>query len=363
MSATGEVYVEDIAAALAVPYTSVRVYRGTTTDPATAAFTTLVTTITLVAGTLQYSFTDSAATADTLWRTSYFNTTTSTESGLGPIIRPAASNPLRLIRREAVTQANMGFGSACSGAGTTTTLIDAALADTGVDTAFLEGAWLYRPDAALAADKLRRVKKDGYTAATGTLSIDRAWTNLPASAEAYEVYNGLPPIDAPGAGYSWARACRDGLEKSWFIDRVNLGEGTSTRQTRFSLATWPDINENTIRRVFLRTTDNNGIITDVDARSRGSDWQKVMESGALSIEFVVAAPTTNQTVIVEAVRTDGAVYIDTDVTLTPLRLAVRATVWQAMVHTFGEQSVQAVGAYRDWAAEQTRQHAGDLVTT
>lgn len=365
MSATGQFYVEDIAAALAVPYTSVRVYRGSTSDPNTAAFTTLVTTITLVSGTLQYSFTDSAATASTLWRTSYYNTTTFTESGLGPIFRPSSSNTLRLIRLEAARQAGAGFDSTCSALGTTTTLIDAGLQDSGVDTGFLEGAWVYRPDAAATGDKVRRVKKAGFTTASGTLTFDRAYTNAPANAEVYQVFQFFPPIDQPGVPYSWDRAARAGLEMCWYVDKVNLGVGTSTRQTRFSLASFPDINRETFRQVWLRTTDTNSIITDISGHTNGR-WVQPVEDPATAFSLdIYPAPSTTQTVIVEALRTDAALYVDTDTTSVPLRLATAATIYQVYERLAMLQPSKYAGefavAQQEYDREQQRNYPGMVI--
>lgn len=369
MTSTGSVYVEDIAAAMAgtgqyeAAYTSIKVYRGSTSDPNSAAFTTLVTTLTLVADTENYAFTDSAGTVNTIWRCTYYNSVSTAESGLGEVIRPTATT-LRLIRIEAARQAGAGFDGTCSALGTTTTLIDAALEDSGIDSGFLEGSYVYRPDAAASGDKVRRVAKDGFDSATGTLRFDRAYTNAPASAEVYQIFNLFPPVDQVGVSYSWDRAVREGLNMAWFCDTVNLGEGTSTRNNRFSLANFPDITARTIRRVLLRTFDSNDVITDIDASKNGRYWQPVTNAGAFSVD-IWPAPTTTQTVIVEAVRTDSDIYIDTDVTNTPVDLAVRATVVKAYNRLTmlqpgrygGELSV----AMSDYNEEQSRYGADGVV--
>lgn len=365
MAATGNVYIEDPTTAL-LSYTSIRVYRGSTSDPNTAVFTALVQTLTLVAGTENYAFTDGSGTVDTIWRAWFYNTSSTAHSNLGPIIRPDQATTLRKVRIEAARQAGAGFDSTCSAAGTASpaTLIDAGLRDSGIDSAFLEGAWIYRPDAAAAGDKVRRVAKDGYDSATGTLSFDRIYTNLPASAEVYQVFNLAPPVDQPGVSYSWDRAVREGLNMAWFIDQVNLGEGTSTRQTRFSLANFPDITARTIRRVLLRTTDTNSIITDINASTNGRYWVPVTNAGAFQID-IYPAPATTQTVIVEAVRTDSDIYIDTDWTNTPIDLAVRAAVVKiynrlTMLQP-GRYAAELAVALSDYNEEQSRYGADGVV--
>lgn len=348
MSATGTIYVENPNTQM-LTYTSIRVYRGTTSNPNTAAFTTLVTTITLVANTEQYAFTDASGTVDSLWRFDYYHTVSTASSGLGPIIRPAAQTTLRLIRIEAAKRVKPGYQSTCSSVGTSTTLIDAALTDTGVGTGFLEAAWVYRPDAAAAGDKLRRVKKDGFTVSTGTLSFDRLYTNAPASGEVYHIYGMYPPVDAPGVSYSWTQAVRDGLEHAYFEDEVNLGPGTSTGQRQFSLAAHLGIiDRNHIRRVLLRTTDANSVTWDIDADKNGRWWKPVVNGpGSLAVELN-PPPGTSQDVILECVRTDTTLYIDTDTTQAPLELAVRGTLWalyeQANIDQPGKYVAELRGA-------------------
>ena len=139
------------------------------------------------------------------------------------------------LRIEAARQAGSGFSSTCTALGTTATLIDLKLVDQGVTVKFLEGAWIYRPDAAAAGDRVRRVKVDGFTVATGTLTIDRVWTNAPASAEVYHIFTLLPPIDQAGAAYSWDKAINDGLAHNYYRDEIVLGHGDERGAFRFNL--------------------------------------------------------------------------------------------------------------------------------
>lgn len=335
MTSSGNIYVENITDVLAgtgtfsVAYTSLRVYRGSTSDPNTAVFTTLVQTIPLVADQEQYTFDDASGTVNTIWRAWYYNTGTTANSALGPIIRADQENTLLRLRIESAIEAGVGFAGVCSALGTTTTLIDAALRDEGIDTAFLEGAYIYRPDAAAAGDRVRQVKKDGFTVASGTLGIDRQWTNAPADAEVYHIFGLVPPIDRPGRAYSWDRACRDGLLEVMFPDDVILGDGDNS-ETRFSFAPHLGfVEEGYIRRVFLRFTNaTTGVITDVDANTQQRFWKPVQNGpGSLSVDLW-PPPVTDWVVWASVSRTDADLYTDTDVTAAPFVQAIRATVWK-----------------------------------
>ena len=321
MAITVRVPVEDITTTM-LTYTSAKLYSSTSPG---GTFS-LVTTITLVAAQTIYPYEDSAGDANTVYQHEFYNATGPVTSSRSPTYYASGTTLLRL-RLEAARDAGAAFESTCSAVGTTTTLIDSNLQDQGIDTAFLEAAYIYRPNAAAAADKVRRVKKDGYTVASFTLSVDRAWTNAPAADEVYHIFNFFPPIDRPGVAYSWDRAVREGLALVWFVDQVNLGAGGGTNP-RVSLATWPEINTKTIRRAFFRKTDTNGVITDVDMNAMGRYWRIVENAGVNTLETSIPA-RTDQVIIVEAVRRDYALYLDTDVTLAPFKSATRAIMFAA----------------------------------
>ena len=339
-------YVEDIETAL-LTYTQIRLYSDTSPG---GDFTTLADTATLVADQEEYDLTDTAATSSTVWRFRLYNTTGPVQSELSPLIRPAALTMLRL-RVEAARVASAGFDGTCTAAGTTTTLVDATLVDDGVDEAFLEGAWVYRPDAAAAGDRVRRVARQGFAPATGTLTFDRAYTNAPDEDEAYHVFNLLPPIDTRGQAYSWDRAIRDGLSGVWFVDQVNLGEGTSTATTDFDLAAHSSyLKKRMVRRVLKRRTDDNGNVTECDCSTNGG-WWEIEDNGIGILTLRInPAPTTQESVIVEFNRTDADLWADTDVTLVPEPLAPAAV---------------ALAAYRwlnetDQPGKYAREYAGAL---
>ena len=91
--------------------------------------------------------------------------------------------------------------STCSGAGTATTLIDAALlidkSTTGgrwsADS--FNGLWIYRPAAAGVGDRQRNVKDSGLAISTGTLTqAGNDWAVSPASSERYLIATLQPRI-------------------------------------------------------------------------------------------------------------------------------------------------------------------------
>lgn len=318
---------EDVATQLA-SYTSINVYRGSSSNPDTATFLTLVTTITLVSGTLSYSFTDTSGTVSTLWRCSYYNTSTVAESGLGPVIKAGAT--LASFRPDCARAARAGSSSTCTAAGTVTTLIDASLGMSGVDSYYHEGDWLYR-SAAAAGDRLRRVGEAGFGATTGTLTIPLVypWTTPPALAEGYDLYSLLPPIEVGGESYSWNDAIRDGLRDLWYLDQINLGAGGTIGQTRYSLQQFGDVvTRESVRAVFFRRTDSNGVIRDYLMGTNGTYWT-VQENDTDGLTLILSdSPSTTETLIVNIKRRFALPYIDTDVMTGPLSLATAATCRQ-----------------------------------
>ena len=138
-------------------------------------------------------------------------------------------------RLEAAREAGLAFSGTCSSLGDTAYLADLVLTDVGVDVKFLQHGWIYRPDAAAAADRQRNVATDGFTVATGRLVPTRAWTNAPANAEAYQVFSLIPPIPQAGIPVSWNRAINNALDLMHFTDEMVIGRGTKAGDRRFSL--------------------------------------------------------------------------------------------------------------------------------
>ncbi len=140
------------------------------------------------------------------------------------------------LRLEAVRQAHQGAAGTASATGTTSTLRDTKLLDVYLDSSALAHHWLYRRNATAAGDLLRRLGASPLDTSDGDLTPTRVWTNAPQSAEAYELYSLLPPIDHPAAPYSWLRAINDGLSRCYYLDHIALGRGDDEGKRRFELA-------------------------------------------------------------------------------------------------------------------------------
>lgn len=349
MTVTVSVYVEDIATQQ-LTYDTIRLYSDTSPG---GSFATLATTGLLVTAQTSYGIVDTSGTANNCYRYTLYNSITTAETQKSTVIFPNATTMLRL-RVEAAREGGLGFASTCSAAGSTTLLTDATLGDSGYDAHFLEGSWIYRPNAAAATDMLRRVQLGGFTtAAPSSLTPSRAWTNAPASGEVYHIFNLAPPIDWPGEAYSWDRALRGALGNVWFTDHVILGMGTTLGQTRFSLGPYAAYtNAESLRRVLLRSTDSNGNVTDVECDKNGRYWDTVSQGpGDLSIEILPVAPLTTETIIVEFNRTYEQLYVDTNVTTGPFALATKAVLRQLYktMNNLHNQSYQ--GDYDHWNEE------------
>ncbi len=316
-----QVYVEDPTTAL-LTYTTIRLYSATSPSGTFA----VVTTTALVAGQQNYTINDSGGTSGTYYRYSLYTATGPLESAYSPLISPYGTTLLRL-RMEAARECGAGF-SGTPASGTTTTLTDPILRDSGVDANYLEGAWLYRPDAALAADKVRRVSAAGFNSSTGALTA-RTWTNAPTSDEKYQVFMLFSPTDVAGAAYSWDRAIRAAMADITYLDRIVLGTGDGST-TIWDLAEHlAYVRRANIRRVLIRTTDSTTLeVTDEDF-TRPNGYFDLIENGAGTLSLQLSrAPGTSEKVVLEITRQDPGLTIDTDVTLAPFEWAVAGTIYE-----------------------------------
>lgn len=351
MSVTVPIYVEGITSSGTVvvdgtTYNAIRLYRS---DEPDGTFTQLTST-SLVASQEIYEITDSTGDSSYYYYYTFFNTSTLAESGHSEISATTGTQ-LRRLRFEAAIHAHAASRGTCSANGGSLTLVDEALKDEGVDDDYAAGVWIYRPDVADEDDRCRRVKESGFDDDTGTLSVSRSWGTPPTSGERYQLFKMMPPVDQPGQPYSWSRAVRDGLNCLRYTDEINLGEGDNT-QTRFDLSTFVhSIVRGSVNRVWLRTTDTNGYITDINAGKNLGFW-KVRENGPHELTLQVEpAPSTDQTIIVEAMRRYAPVYNDTDVTLCPFELAWRAGLYAAYRHINRAQSGKYAFEMADSLAE------------
>lgn len=106
--------------------------------------------------------------------------------------------PTLLQYRQAVAPLIGPFYTGTATSGSTVSQLEATAAPFKTDLnadAFFEGYIIFRPNAAAAADKTRICKT--FTASTGILQPDHAWTNAPYTGgvgETFELHAVLPPV-------------------------------------------------------------------------------------------------------------------------------------------------------------------------
>lgn len=361
MAVTVRIHVEDVNTQMDT-YESIKLYRGTTAAGTTTS-STLVSTTTLVEDQEDYSVTDSSGTAESWYGYTLYHSTGPVQSAISRRFRTTETS-LHSLRIEAARRANAGYSSTCSGNGTTTTLVDAALQDSGVDTNFMQGAYLFRPDAAAAGDYLRRIAS--YSA--GTFTVDREYTNATESAEIYQVFSLAPPIDHPSLSYSWLRAVNDGLRECRWIDALNLGDGQTYGKTDFSLA--PHLGyinpHRDIRKLFVRhyVDETNSVYEDTDWNMNGRFWTRIQNAGDFHVRLY-PSPLTSETVWIEVRRSGESLFHDDDVTNCPLEQAAYAGAWKMLQHLVdngkGEYTAQAALMAQRFEQERKRVTAPGLV--
>ncbi len=343
MAVTLQIYIEDITVQMAAGYTTIRLYSAST--PEALASGSSVDTATLVALQEVYELTHSSGTAATWYAYDLFDGV-STATGLSERFRTDATRLIDLMF-EVASGLSKATGGLADAGGSTTSLIDAVLIDSGGDAHFMEGGYLYRPNAAAAADKLRRVKSAGFTTTTGALGVDRAWTNAPSAAEVYQIYGALPPVDYAGTTYSWQRAVNDGLLLCAWTDEINLGEGSSTGTHEFSLAAHLGAIGNpsrSIRNVWTATYDSNSLETRIDQSKRGRSW-KILGNGPRDQKLWLATvPGTSETVLAEVTKRGERLFDDDDVTTCPYDLAIAAGRFMALRQINSISKGEDVGA-------------------
>jgi hypothetical protein len=276
---------------------------------------------------------------------------------------------LEEARIEAAMRCGAGFASTCSGAGTTTTLIDVQAVDQGTDANFASGGWIYRPDAPTAADYVRRITNAGFDPDTGTWTVSRAWADAPDDDEVYYVFAVVPPIDQPGMPESWNRLINRALGAIWYEDTITIGSGDGSFQRRFPISdeTGWVANEQHIKQVLFRRVDSDGLIFDQDQKKNGRDWDVVRDAGVPTI-VTLRAPTSEQDVVVVAVRKYPALSDDDDETTCPLELLALRTRYElyrylnAAPASQGQYGGEEARAQQDWISEYDQYRPGGGVS-
>lgn len=312
------IYIENIDE-LIEDYNQIRLYRDTIPN---GSFSEEIDTESLVEGVTLYELSDSTGTPNQWYVYDLYNTDSAVSTSQSPPFQTQGVT-LRHVRMETAIEAGAGFRGTCTATGDVDELTDVALSDSGVDSSFLEGAWLYRPKAVAAGDRLRRVSSFN----TGSLVPSRNWTNAPASGEQYEVFNLLPPVDAPGVAMSYDRVIRSALSRCWFVDEIVIGQGTEDGKDRFDVSSWP-ITKETLRGLLIRQYDQNtGYAIDRDAGILGRFYE-YRDNGLESFIDVMPPPGNLEYLVAQVNRAESSVYRDDDLVMTPLDLAVKASVFE-----------------------------------
>lgn len=312
-------------------YDQVRLYRDT--DPS-GSFTTLIDSEVLVADQIDYSLTDPAGGSGYVYRHCFYSGALLASSSLSDAYFPTGRTASSIII-EASRRAG-GLRSLCTATGTTLTLVDAALAENGLDEDYADGSWIYRPASAAEGDWVRRTAHNPFDTSASSLSIIRQWTNPPDADEEYALFNMLPPLPGPG-GYSWLDALSDGLAETIVPDRIDIGTGNAAgTKDRFNLSAFAGyLEKKMIRKVYLRTydTDDSSIYVDVDA-SKLQRWWEFVSNGRDDQHIWLRpwAPSSSEHVIVDCSRKFDRLYRPDDITLCPFDLAVAVCVKKVYEH-------------------------------
>lgn len=339
---TVRIHVDDISTVLET-YESIKLYRASNAeDVSTGA--TLVTTITLVAGTEDYSYEDTGGAIGDWYAHTYYHSTGPVQSTLSERYT-TRGNTLEDLLYEAARKLQASSKGVVDSA-TTTTIVDAQLSLFGRDTRFANGSFIWRPSETNIADQVNRVASLGFAAATGTLTMIGTYPSAPDAADVYYIFDMHPPIPISGSTYSWLEALNEAIVRCKWIDRLNVGPGDGTYPQTVDLAAHlgyiePELD---IRKVWAeRTSGSTTLVRDLT--SEGRFFTRIPDDGAYRIQ-IFASLSTSDTVYLEARRRGVPMFAYNDVTTCPRELVVAETALQMARHMTrngrGEYSAQAL---------------------
>jgi hypothetical protein len=104
------------------------------------------------------------------------------------------------------------------------------------------GRWVYVASGA-GAGQTRRVRTNGYVAATGALTIDPAWTITPVNGDAIELTGYFPATPQVGADSSYLTLINAALRQIVAPDRISVPITTSQESPLVTWAGWLDREE------------------------------------------------------------------------------------------------------------------------
>ncbi len=187
-----------------------------------------------------------------------------------------------------------GFLSSTATSGSSTTLVDTAwpVKTTLVVDEQWKDAWLLRPAAAAAADRVRLV--DTYTASTGTFTVDNAYTNAPAAAEAYEIHTTIEPATA------MLTIINEGLKRCMLeVDFALSPVALAQRHSVATAAPWLN-RKSWVRSVgYLGAADSNTTINPYTRLVRG---EAVEDSGTVYLQHDGRSFLSTDTLYVKAMK-------------------------------------------------------------
>lgn len=313
-----------------VTYDQLKLYRDV--DPAGSFGSGVLDTETLVSGTIDYTLADSTGSAGYWYRYAFYNSISLAQSSLSDAFKPTGRLASDIII--AAARRAQGFQGKCTALGTVTLLYDAYLAENGVDEDYLDGTWVFRPDAAAESDWQRRTVRNPFSPGASSLEVVVPWTNAPADEERYAVFPLLPPLPGRG-GYSWLDALSDGLAEIKTPERIDLGVGTSAGKDRFSLSAHAGyVESNLVKKLRLRVYNPSDatLYDDWDASKNQRFWEYIANGRDDVHIYLNPPPRTDEHVIVDLSVKYDRLYRPDDITLAPFDLAVWATVVKVYEH-------------------------------
>jgi len=349
---TVSLYEPDVDAQLADGWTGLALFRSATQGGAY----TQIASIPYVAGQEVYSWGDSTAAGTDWYKTArYQGLTLSDYSNPFPA---RTGTTMAAIRQAAVRMVNgrdaLVLTAATGGSQNYIEDTTNSLRSSISRGKILDSAWIYRPAAALDADKVRMVAEGGYDHAAGRLTPDLEWTNAPVPGETFEVILGanLHPLD------SIAPAIRDGLARCRFVDTVLVINDTPGQDTNLS-AFYPWLTSPVQLRTLAPATSDGHYAEHHHVHfrpymKRGELWIRTEEAYSY-LNLEVLRP--HSTYVNDQDSIGGPVY-DSDVVRCPLDWAVAATVVE-IYKGFGtglaaKENALVETALGRWSAEFSR---------
>ena len=291
MSVTLRFIVEDVTTQL-LTYTQINVYRSATLGGTYS----VIDTVTLVAGTFYYSYSDSAGDLNKWYKYSFHNPTGPVESDLSAPFRVDGVTRLRAIQR-ALSEYSAGIVVVNTG-------IDSdkiTTADHRVNTSLFradrgKGTWLW-PTSGNNQEKARIISAADPT--NGTVTVLPSFGAAFVNGEEVEWHWLADRTE-------WNNALNRGMARYWYVERVPI-VGVAD-QEEYSLAGLPFLKDK--EHVHdVRWYPTSGVDVDESFGVNGRWWRIREDVGVLTLQITPAIATT-QTLYLETTRPMPPLYTD-----------------------------------------------------